>query len=310
MYIKYLDSNSTTCNISGFTIVAEGVLISGANLDPVEGCGFKIYDTKDSEDVVVFDGEKYIHIYDSSDTYIIYADGSTVYYDFLVLDDNDRVISITMRKNLNTIKNGWLYKSGVTRADAEFEFTYLDATYGLPIYKVSGGTLMRLSDEEFNATKAEFLSTYIEEVRARKLDEISKACSEGISAGVTINGQVFSYTLEDQRNLATALELALATRKNTPYHADGQCARLFTPEEIIELHGQLSANLSHHITYANQLKLTVQNMATSDDISAVWYGQPLQGQYLDTYTQLIEQAQETADAYIQHAKEQWVWVQK
>lgn len=310
MYIQYLDSAKTKCQIDGYQQVQSGVAILGSSITKVEGYGFKIYDTVDGSDTLVFNGEKFKYVYDSGSNYIIYADGSVVYYDFLVLDQDNYVVSITMRKNLNTIPNGWLYQSGVSRQYAEFEFTYLSEEYGYPLYKIQNNTLTPLSAAEQTAHKNEAEARLLADTIAAKLEEINQACTDGIVGGVTVNNESFSYTLEDQRNLLAALQTALTTRMSVPYHSNGNSSRLFTLDEIVEIYGELGANLSHHITYANQLKLYTKSLSSISAVSAVTYGQALTGQYLTTYTELVEQARSASDAYIENAKQQFVWVKK
>lgn len=134
----------------------------------------------------------------------------------------------------------------------------------------------------------------LEEIKNTKIEEISKACNFNIVHGayMEVDGemQLFSYKLEDQSNLISALQLSIATQMSMPYHADGENCRLFTPEEITTLYVNEMTNLTHHQTYTNQLKMYIESLDDKLAVEAVLYGNELTGKYLETYNMIMEQS--------------------
>lgn len=134
----------------------------------------------------------------------------------------------------------------------------------------------------------------LEEIKNTKIEEISKACNFNIVHGayMEVDGemQLFSYKLEDQSNLISALQLSIATQMSMPYHADGCDCRLFTPEEITQLYILEMTNLTHNQTYMNQLKMYIESLDDKLAVEAVLYGNELTGKYLETYNMIMEQS--------------------
>lgn len=123
-----------------------------------------------------------------------------------------------------------------------------------------------------------------------KLKEINDNCQSAIVAGVDYNGEHFSYELEDQNNIDNLLNLAKSSNgMDVPYHADNGNCKLYSANDIFAIYIAQKTNVTHHTTYANQLKQYVKTLSTIKDIQAVYYGQELTGQYLETYNAMMEQ---------------------
>lgn len=167
------------------------------------------------------------------------------------------------------------------------------------VYKQNDHTLI-LSNDKTVYTEPEPLEPIVEpeltldEVKTRKITELSSACSQLIAKGVTMdidgNEESFSYKDVDQTNIKDAFELAQQTQMDVPYHADNQGCKLYTIEQITKLYIKEKLNLTHHTTYFNQLKMFVLSMDDSDSVKAVKYGQDLTGKYLEGYNMIMNQA--------------------
>ena len=46
----------------------------------------------------------------------------------------------------------------------------------------------------------------------------------------------------------------------------------------------------HHTTYHNQLKLYINSLQTKEEVNQVYYGMELSGEYLDTYNEIMQNA--------------------
>lgn len=141
------------------------------------------------------------------------------------------------------------------------------------------------------------------DAKEKKIQEMSIQCSENIRDGVYvyIDGETihFSYTAEDQQNIKSAFDLANQTHIAIPYHADAMSCRLFTPEEISKVYITEQVNLTHHITYFNQLKQMINNMDNISSVNSVYYGYELVGEYLETYNTIMNQTYKIVELFVE-----------
>lgn len=142
----------------------------------------------------------------------------------------------------------------------------------------------------------------LEEVMDNKIIELSYICEQSIMNGVDveIDGQTehFSYNEKDQANIDDLTNSAKETMMEQPYHADGGSCKLYTAKQIITIYITEKMNKTHHTTYFNQMKMYIKTLEDKDAISAINYGDPLAGQYLDTYNLMMEQAKKIVNKMI------------
>lgn len=251
--------------------------------------GFEIY-SDIGELLNSYENHKGIFDINTKNNYIEFTDNSNIYYDFLVPDENGYIIGITMRINKNTEEGLYLYRSGTSLEYMEWEFNIFNE-YGYPLYKIVNEELVETSDEERNAHKEKILKNCLEETKNAKIKEINSFCSKLITAGVVIDGERYSYTLEDQSNILAALQNVKITGMSVPYHSNGNNFRLFSPAEIISIYIAQYKNLIQHTVYTNQLRQYIKNeLSIIEDIKAVKYGDALTGNYLNNYNSIINQA--------------------
>lgn len=135
----------------------------------------------------------------------------------------------------------------------------------------------------------------LEEVKERKISELSNICNKNITNGVDveIDGIVehFSCKDEDQINIKELFDLSVQTNTPMYYHADGKGCKLYTVEQIISIYTTAATNKMNHTTYFNQLRAYVETLEDVESVNAIAYGQELTGEYLETYNAFIEQAQ-------------------
>ena len=133
----------------------------------------------------------------------------------------------------------------------------------------------------------------LEETRERKIIELSGICNQKIEEGISIeiDGKTenFSYKTVDQTNIKDAYELAVSTKLDVPYHANGQACKLYTAEQTAELYVKEKLNLTHHTTYFNQLKMYILTLDDKESINNIEYGQKLTGKYLEAYNTAMDQ---------------------
>lgn len=145
----------------------------------------------------------------------------------------------------------------------------------------------------------------VDEFRAKHLKELDEACNEAITNGMDVETskgkQHFSYKDEDQRNLKTLFDTAMATQMEVPYHADGCGCTLYTWQELVQIYVTLQKNLLYHTTYVNALHTFVRSLNSKEEIKAVTYGQAVTGEIESTMNAALAQGQVVMDAILTKA---------
>lgn len=128
-----------------------------------------------------------------------------------------------------------------------------------------------------------------------KLSSLSNSCNEQITNGAKItlsdeSKKTFSYSIEDQANVSEMFNAIVMGATSYPYHANGEGCKMYSAEDIVKIYSALTALKTSQVTYYNQLREYVKTLEFVPDIQSVTYGQELTGSYLDTYNELIQNA--------------------
>ena len=149
----------------------------------------------------------------------------------------------------------------------------------------------------------------VELFKKYKIKDLSETCKKLIENGVNVDirgiEEHFAYSIEngDQTNIDNLLSTAAQTKLPQPYHCDGGSCKMYEPEEIMSIYIAELTNKTANTTYYNQLKLYVQNeLDKPEDVLAVQYGQDLTGEYLENYTEILEQSQKIVEQFISNAQ--------
>lgn len=105
---------------------------------------------------------------------------------------------------------------------------------------LSDRTLLR---DKINAMQDGIDSISLDEVKCRKIVEMSAVSNVKITDGVDYNNEHFRLTMNDQISLTTLGYLA-QSGQSVPYHADGKVCRIFLPMKCSALFRRL-----HNISY-------------------------------------------------------------
>ena len=142
----------------------------------------------------------------------------------------------------------------------------------------------------------------VDEFRVKHLSELDTACNEAIINGMDVETskgkQHFSYKDEDQRNLKTLFDTAMATQMDVPYHADGCECTLYSWKELVQIYVTLQTNLLYHTTYVNALHSLVRGLNSKEQIKAVTYGQAVEGEISESMKAALAQGQVVMDAIL------------
>ena len=136
----------------------------------------------------------------------------------------------------------------------------------------------------------------IQELKNYKITALSATCEQTIYAGLELElsagTERFEYKDKDQTNIKSMFDAVVFGADCYPYQSeDGNC-RVFTAQDIITLYTSLEGLRTAQLTYYHQLKDLVNTLETAEEINAVTYGQPLEGEYLQHYNEMIQVAQE------------------
>lgn len=301
MFLRYLNEEKLY-NIKatdGYNVDGESVRFDNPTF-PIKAGGFDIvYDDKNVNSFY----RQYNVVYEATKEYVVFTNDNTEYKTFFVYDENG-FVSVQVTTPGNDIENGVLRFSGKGK---EFKYPELEELFdedGFNLYKVVDGEVVTTTDEEKADWEAEQEKQRreqeekdLEDAKSAKIQEISSACSNAILAGVEINGSHYGYDMTDQNNILNMTTLALQTGLAVPYHADGEDCRLFTRDEIVEIYVAEETNVTHNVTYNNQMKDYIKSLDDIDAVKAIEYGTPLSGKWLDTYNEMMAQAQEIIKAF-------------
>ena len=143
----------------------------------------------------------------------------------------------------------------------------------------------------------------VEVARAAKVAEISAACNAAIDAGTSVDlpsgtREEFTYTVADQANVSEMFTACLAGATGYIYHANNSPCKTYPAADVVAIYGTLSMYKTGQLTYHNQLRQFVNSLTTAEDIRTVTYGQPLIGEYLTKYNELMAEAQTQMDAVL------------
>ena len=136
-----------------------------------------------------------------------------------------------------------------------------------------------------------------EELRADKEAELSDACNETIVAGLDIQlpggtTEHFDYSERDQINIKEMFDAVLMGATMYPYQSEDGSCRTYTAAEIVTIYPALAGNKTAQLTYYHQLKDYMATLDTVEEINAVTYGQPLTGEYMEHYNEMVAVAAE------------------
>lgn len=140
----------------------------------------------------------------------------------------------------------------------------------------------------------------LKELQDYRMKEFGKICSSAIYAGSNVETKRgmkhFSYTIEDQTNLASAVNLAIMTDLEIPYHADGEDCCLWPAADIINIYGTNELLKTYQTTYCNLMNGIIRNADSKETILTMTYGDALPEEKQAELESAMQQAQKILHA--------------
>ena len=146
----------------------------------------------------------------------------------------------------------------------------------------------RTADGSFEFPKKYSAETKtLSEIKNSKLKELSANCNQKIIDGFELNGSHYSMTITDQLNMSTLYNELAIGKESVFYHADNEPVKIYSKDDFMVVYttGQLHKN--KETVYFNLLKQYVNSLSERETIEKIYYGQPLTGEYLSAYQEMI-----------------------
>lgn len=201
------------------------------------------------------------------------------------------------------LSNGYLYDGTIVTGTTEARYEVMEGT----ITKDRPDGLRKYIPSEDIVEQCKYYHAYLEEekdeIKNRKVDELSYACNQAITNGADIklsdgSEKHFTYSIEDQANISEMFNAVLLGASSYPYHANSDDCMMYSSEDIISIYSTLSALKTSQTTYFNQLRKYVKTLTDISKVQSVEYGQELTGEYLLTYSSLMQNAKEQMEAIL------------
>lgn len=142
-----------------------------------------------------------------------------------------------------------------------------------------------------------------EAIKNQKIDELFNACNQAITYGSDVklsdgSEKHFTYSIEDQANISEMFNAVLLGASSYPYHANSDDCMMYSSKDIVSIYSTLSALKTSQTTYFNQLRKYVKALTDISKVKSVEYGQELTGEYLLTYSSLMQNAKEQMEVIL------------
>ena len=145
----------------------------------------------------------------------------------------------------------------------------------------------------------------LSERKDKKVHTLSETCQQTIYDGLSIElpdgtTEHYEYKDLDQTNIKSMFDgVTNLGITEFPYQSEDGSCRVYSAADIITIYTSLEGLRISQLTYYHQLKEYVTTLATVEEIEAVIYGQPLTGDYLTHYNDMVAVAMEQMQQAIQ-----------
>lgn len=115
----------------------------------------------------------------------------------------------------------------------------------------------------------------LSELKDYKKSILQAECRKTIYAGVDVvtsyGSQHFSYTEDDQRNIESLFNIALMTKLEQPYHADGETFAIYGVKDIVNIYMTLQKFKLYHTTLINAYNRYIEDISDIDLLKGLDY---------------------------------------
>lgn len=201
------------------------------------------------------------------------------------------------------LSNGYLYSGTIVTGKTEARYEVMEGT----VTEERSDGLRKYIPSENIVEKCKYYHEYSEEekeeIKNQKVAELSYACNQAITNGANIklsdgSEKHFTYSIEDQANISEMFNAVILGATSYPYHANSDDCMMYSSEDIVSIYSTLSALKTSQTTYFNQLRKYVKTLTDLGEVKKVEYGQALTGEYLLTYSSIMQNAKAQMEAIL------------
>lgn len=177
---------------------------------------------------------------------------------------------------------------------------------GFVVLTIEDGVITGITPntQEWEAWKA-MQPDPVQQLRENKVADLSAICQKTIYDGLDIelsdgSTEHYEYKALDQTNIKSMFDgVTNLGITEFPYQSEDGSCRVYSAADIITIYTSLEGLRISQLTYYHQLKEYVATLATVEEIESVTYGQPLTGDYLTHYNDMVAVAMEQMQQAIQ-----------
>lgn len=185
------------------------------------------------------------------------------------------------------------------------ESKFCDA-FRLQLTKIDIVAQVQRLDEQINPV-VDIDKMTLEEVKEWKVKELGSICRAEIYAGETVelpdgSHKIYSYTLEDQQNISSAVTLIFAAKQlgfdleYIPYHENSHSCEMIPSNHMISIYMTLQLLLTRLTTKCNMLNCMIRDCENKDDVLAINWNTQLTTEYQERYDEIMTASVEIAEA--------------
>lgn len=227
----------------------------------------------------------------------------------VAIDENDSATTVddvldSIESGIQSItyENGEVDNLPIVHEGKEYDFTFVSPDYHVHNSErfymgtdVEGGAVYARAVIGVTVLTEAEGETYISDLRASKIAEMSAICHEQIEKGLEVTlsdgtTRQFSYGQVDRENISEMFNAVVFGATAYPYHEDDGNCQTFSAADIVTIYSAMATNKTHHTTYFNQLKQMLKAKTSARLIANVTYGQDLTGKYLESYNSNMAEA--------------------
>lgn len=208
----------------------------------------------------------------------------------------NREVEIVETTNYDTYSG--IQYMGVTYSNSEEDFVECLA---VSLSKTSlVEQVNRIEGELFPVIDFENMTT--EEYRTWLLEDVSRKCNaeiyEGSFVEISTGLKKFSYTVEDQQNIQSAVAILLQVPElpALPYHADGEPCYLMPVSDFLAVYMTLHLRLTQLTTRCNYLNMWIRNTQSKEELMNISYESTLPTEYQEQVDSIMASAIDIVDA--------------
>lgn len=235
------------------------------------------FDVLDDNGTIVDYFEGFNVVYNSGDDFIQLTNDNNIYYNYLIIDENNYVKGIKTTTELSN--NNFLYQYGQGKKYKEFEMVLYNED-GFPLYKIENDKVVETSIEEREVFHAEKLKELLEINKEIKINEsklllsqyleshpLISNCHNNIEAEYTVTTEKQSLIVSNYLTYTVAKTAGLDAKLT--WNSSGQECEEWTEEEYTTLILQISEYVKPLVSLQQSYEVEIKACTNQDELDDI-----------------------------------------